>query len=48
MEEDLVAQIRANSITGRPSGSKKFISKLEKITGCNLIAKKRGRPKKGN
>ena len=47
MNEDLVAQIISNSKTGRPSGSKKFITKLEKITGRNLIAKKHGRPKKG-
>ena len=40
MNEELVAQIRANSKTGRPSGSKKFITKLEKNTRRNSNCKK--------
>jgi hypothetical protein len=48
MNEDLVAEIRSNSKTGPSSGGKKFISKLEKLTGRDLTAKKPGRPKRRN
>ena len=45
-KEELIQNIRANTKTGRPAGDKKFITKIEEKTGRNLIAKKRGRPKK--
>ena len=44
--EELIQNIRANTKTGRPAGNTKFITKIEQKTGRNLIAQKRGRPKK--
>jgi len=46
-DDRLVSAIRRNSLTGRPCGGDAFIRKIGKIVGRDLMAKKRGRPRKG-
>lgn len=46
INDDLVNNIRMSSKTGRPAGSQKFISKLERKTGRDLTKKAPGRPSK--
>ena len=47
-KEDLkvIKSIKANTLTGRPSGSNKFVEELEKRTGLRLRPLAWGRPKK--
>jgi len=42
MEEETLARLRTNSRTGRPLGSAKFVTKLERKTGRTLTPRKRG------
>ena len=47
-EEDkaIVSKVRANTLTGRPSGRDVFVSKLEKLLGRRLRPLPNGRPTK--
>jgi putative transposase len=42
----MVETIRASTRTGRPAGDKRFITRIEKLTGRCLRARKIGRPRK--
>ena len=44
-EMDIIEDIRANTLTGRPLGSDLFIAKLEEILGRRLRLLQRGRKK---
>jgi len=45
VENDVIENIRANTMTGRPLGSEEFVTKLEKDFGRPLRPMKRGRKK---
>ena len=45
-DEDINETIRHSTSTGRPLGREKFIKKLEKMLGRDLVPKKGGRPKR--
>ena len=45
-DEEIIKEIRKNTLTGRPVGSDTFITKLERLFGKRLKALPRGRPKK--
>ncbi len=48
-EQATIEKIRANTLTGRPSGSNSFVTGLEKKFGIRLRPLPEGRPKrKGN
>lgn len=43
---NILKEVKANTLTGRPSGSNEFIEKLERIFGKRLRPLPEGRPKK--
>ncbi len=45
-DEVLIANIRKNTTTGRPSGDQYFVQTIEHITGRTLVTLPRGRPRK--
>ena len=45
-DEALIANIRKNTTTGRPSGDQYFVQTIEHITGRTLATLPRGRPRK--
>lgn len=45
-DEKIIKSIKADTLTGRPSGSSKFVEELEKKTGLRLRPLAWGRPKK--
>jgi len=45
-EEEVIKKIRANTLTGRPSGNDTFIEELEKTFGKRLKALPHGRPRR--
>jgi len=45
-DEEINGAIRRATSTGRPLGSERFIKKLERVLGRDIIPKKGGRPKK--
>lgn len=42
--EDVIIKVRANTLTGRPSGEESFVKKIEKIVGKHLRPLPEGRP----
>jgi len=45
-DKEINGAIRRATSTGRPLGSERFIKKLERVLGRDIIPKKGGRPKK--
>ena len=46
INEEVIATFKSNTKTGRPSGGKAFLKKIEKLTGRTFSVKRVGRPKK--
>ena len=47
-DQDLVQRIRTKTQTGRPCGSERFVSRMEKLLGRTLAPKPPGRPQKAS
>ena len=48
VNEEIIATFKSNTKSGRPSGDKRFVNKIEKMTGRSFKVKQVGRPKKIN